>query len=1152
MELKYDGRKFIGAIKFFDKTKNFGYVASNRCGMNDDESSETVIKTDFYIDSSSFLNGTPEDERTVVVFQIQKQDRLKSKAVNVRPITQSDEDAELALNYYGEYETVMLKNLASEFNIFAHCHVPISKLLPYVIKKIGENENRNASSTLSIVQDMICHFATKEKKYVFDYDCDNDGKDTWLPFFGSLTSDEMLEVVKRYPTTIKYVSNQDIFQAWLDSLKNDDGEYDISTLFTLKSVLGSIQISENEARLRQIIDENADYLAENIEKEFSSYASLNEYVINNEINKLNNLTGKNYNYILTRCKEAFAKRDFLTFLESFKKYGYDSDKLIAAYQKMSESSQEEYAEDFRTAVEERLNILLDKNIWHLFSLLEKYSFWGRDFINPFYEKALPIAKGVVIEPLMQDVNDLKKISEFKGSIYKLHQAYPDQSFDELKAEAKTLLLQTTSVFALNNIIEFDFISRDEVFERLKVVIDNWNFTDVDSYFYPERIQLEDDPAFRQLVIDKIFEIIDSKQLSELYDESDTLTYRVSDACSFLKVFHDLIKRDGRENYEDHWNKYVQSCDFKFKLDLLRNEVISRPPQDVIEGIINNLTKDDFYNVSGGWPISYSYDGYKRAKLKDSEQANLLKSSKDLFACLQKRLIGMDVVRENVALVVHLLELVQLKCPNSPDFYERREWNQQLTSFINRIISYRSNDARIKTILWAVFFQSSASLAALTEIFSEFPPYIQIKAVKKLFQLIDQGKLNLDAESLYKLLEGGVRPLCFPLEITFAYLRIRTKDPYAALTNNIMLELLDGRDDHKEWEKITMLMHQCQGRIHVIDGEKRDQLRRFHNGTVKVTGNRIEVYIPKKMCDIDGKPQEYNNKYFKSIKEYVMINFGAGAPQPMEYNDAYEYYFNKNQHIEVLNMARAFNLCYRDRYEMPIEYTVYKNETHKFCEVRQALELDREKGEPFYWCAGYPCFRDPVRFMVNDEWENYTILDFMRILQIPVDYVSIRTGNETRFGHYIIFSSYMLSFKKFYDHLFCRSCKKLMRPHQITNFESRAVNKFSCANKDCENFGQIVYLNHCFNTKNCNATIDSRDSKQCPNEQYICPECGACCSTQNFARRLDNLRLNGGEISPGLVYFVNHDLGHWEKKEFYCYKCGKKLVNGKCPDCGTTY
>ena len=69
---------------------------------------------------------------------------------------------------------------------------------------------------------------------------------------------------------------------------------------------------------------------------------------------------------------------------------------------------------------------------------------------------------------------------------------------------------------------------------------------------------------------------------------------------------------------------------------------------------------------------------------------------------------------------------------------------------------------------------------------------------------------------------------------------------------------------------------------------------------------------------------------------------------------------------------------------------------------------------------------------------------------------------------------------------------------------------------------------------------------------ICPECGACCSTQNFANRLANLRFTGGVISPWLENFVNSDLGHWEKKEFYCYKCGKKLVNGKCPDCGITY
>ena len=305
-----------------------------------------------------------------------------------------------------------------------------------------------------------------------------------------------------------------------------------------------------------------------------------------------------------------------------------------------------------------------------------------------------------------------------------------------------------------------------------------------------------------------------------------------------------------------------------------------------------------------------------------------------------------------------------------------------------------------------------------------------------------------------------------------------------------------------------------------------------------------------MCDIDGNPQEYNNKHFNDINEYAKINFGIDPINAREGTKAYILYFNKDQQVEVYNMAMVFRICFRDRYQQPIDYNVNDNDSHLFCEVRQALKLDKDYGLPFYWCRGYPCHRWPVRFMINSEWEKYTILDFLRILNIPVDYESSK--GITRFGHYIILSSFMLSFKKFYDHLECRSCKKLMKPNDMSNFATRAVTEFSCANEECENFGKVVYLNHCFNRKDCNATIDSRDSKQCPNGQYICPECGACCSTQNFANRLSNLRFTGGAISPWLENFVNSDLGHWEKNEFYCYKCGKKLVNGECPDCNTSY
>ena len=76
---------------------------------------------------------------------------------------------------------------------------------------------------------------------------------------------------------------------------------------------------------------------------------------------------------------------------------------------------------------------------------------------------------------------------------------------------------------------------------------------------------------------------------------------------------------------------------------------------------------------------------------------------------------------------------------------------------------------------------------------------------------------------------------------------------------------------------------------------------------------------------------------------------------------------------------------------------------------------------------------------------------------------------------------------------------------------------------------------------------------CPNEQYICPECGACCSTENFKLRIQHLHTTGGYISDRLVKFVENDLGHWEKGIYFCYKCGKQMNERReCPECGVKY
>jgi len=62
--------------------------------------------------------------------------------------------------------------------------------------------------------------------------------------------------------------------------------------------------------------------------------------------------------------------------------------------------------------------------------------------------------------------------------------------------------------------------------------------------------------------------------------------------------------------------------------------------------------------------------------------------------------------------------------------------------------------------------------------------------------------------------------------------------------------------------------------------------------------------------------------------------------------------------------------------------------------------------------------------------------------------------------------------------------------------------------------------------------------------------------ENFRLRISNLHMTGGYVSDRLRRFVEYDLGHWEKQECFCYKCGKPMNNPNgnylCNDCGTEY
>ena len=298
MERKYNGRYFLGVIKFFDKVKGFGFIASNCCGMPD----QTEYKQDFYIDSSSFLEGKSIREGGIVVFQIEQQSRNRVKAVNVRLISKT-EDKDLILQYYEDYEYIELKE--GSVNVFRHLknYYAAHELLEPTSQRIAVEEKRTVERTTNLVSSLIGRFDKKtvdgKAKYVFEYDTEH--HDQWVSFFKHLTAEEMLEIIKKYPTAVIFIKDDAVIKDWIAGYK--DKELELPTLMMLKSSIEHLPKRRGNS-IQIIIDKNVERLVRNLIDEHSQTIGINEPSIVRTCNEYHQLTGESYDYVLTKCKDA--------------------------------------------------------------------------------------------------------------------------------------------------------------------------------------------------------------------------------------------------------------------------------------------------------------------------------------------------------------------------------------------------------------------------------------------------------------------------------------------------------------------------------------------------------------------------------------------------------------------------------------------------------------------------------------------------------------------------------------------------------------------------------------------------------------------------------------------------------------------------------
>ena len=250
---------------------------------------------------------------------------------------------------------------------------------------------------------------------------------------------------------------------------------------------------------------------------------------------------------------------------------------------------------------------------------------------------------------------------------------------------------------------------------------------------------------------------------------------------------------------------------------------------------------------------------------------------------------------------------------------------------------------------------------------------------------------------------------------------------------------------------------------------------------------------------------------------------------------------------VLSKIKAFYHYRQHDYDPEIGYseTSYWNKEFLsprniqgvfYCTPKVADTREAVSNLPFFWCKSDECFCNMLDDQTLDkqsEWSKYTLYHAAEILgynlievtdkgNIPVEAVSN-------------FAAEVRQAEKLYARLICRSCG-----HMIFSTRGTMLNGsrfFSCANSQCKEYRNEIYLSQCNNCKR--GLIDSRDSKRCENGWVICPSCLACCNDELFDRLIDRHRRNG-RVPVRLL--ESQGKGHNNKNIFFCPKCGTRLSN----------
>lgn len=323
---------------------------------------------------------------------------------------------------------------------------------------------------------------------------------------------------------------------------------------------------------------------------------------------------------------------------------------------------------------------------------------------------------------------------------------------------------------------------------------------------------------------------------------------------------------------------------------------------------------------------------------------------------------------------------------------------------------------------------------------------------------------------------------------------------------------------------------------------------------ELTSINLIDYTTAKMAEsIDGKALDYSISIIlhliKSLYEQEKMSSDYEFKKKL-----FEIILNQiKDPKDVLEIRGFFDKCggratlkknerKNEKGKIEIEYIIKRDEKnipphHVVCDGRKAREkqskkpvLDTNSEMEFWWCANQKCYQPCRNLKDPQNWKNYAIQDFLKILNIKY--------NESDLEVYL---SLINKVNRFLQHLKCRNCKHILYPIGQSNYAFHGVNRFQCVNESCEEKNKEIYLTHCLNGR-CDATVDSRDSVKCMPEGfdqegcgwYVCNDCHSCCSNQSIKGR-----VYVAEVINKTNYKC-HPVGHRDLGIISCNKCGNSM------------